>query len=147
MRKSWESHAKIMRKTCERYETVMRQCTPVAYFADMFILVCFEIITNNPPRWPPDHGLPFRQRQWKNPAYGRKKHLSTDADSTTDTKKIMLVRQNWSKKKLFLRDNFTPFMHKSIHIWNYLFPLVFPEDLENLKSLDIGLQEVGAKYV
>ena len=44
------------------------------------------------------------------------KHLSTDADTSTDTKKILLVRQNSSKIKLFLRDDFTPFMSKSIQI-------------------------------
>ena len=40
--------------------------------------------------------------------------------------------------------NFTPFMSKSIQIWDHFLPLVFPKDSENLKSLDIGLLEVGA---
>ena len=41
------------------------------------------------------------------------KHLSTDADSSTDTKKILLVRQNSPKNKLFVRGDFTPFINKS----------------------------------
>ena len=35
-------------------------------------------------------------------------------------------------------------MSKSIQIWDHFFSLVFPKDSENLKSLDIGLREVGA---
>ena len=66
------------------------------------------------------------------------KHLSTNADSSTDTKKILLERQNSPKKNLFLRGDFTPFISKSFHIWDYFFILLFPKDSENLKSLDIG---------
>ena len=36
-------------------------------------------------------------------------------------------------------------MSKSIAISDHFFPLVFPKDLDNLKSLDIGVWEVGAK--
>ena len=36
-------------------------------------------------------------------------------------------------------------MSKSIQIWDNFFPLDFPKQSENLKSLDIGLQEVGTK--
>ena len=38
-----------------------------------------------------------------------------------------------------MRGNFTPF----IQIRDHFFPLVFPKDSENLKSLDIGLREGG----
>ena len=51
-----------------------------------------------------------KSRKWET------KHLSTDADSNTDTKKILLVRQNLPNKQIFF-----------------------------LKSLDIGLREVGSK--
>ena len=44
-----------------------------------------------------------------------------------------------------MRGDFTPFMSKSFQIWDHFFPLLFPEDSENLKSLGIGLREVGAK--
>ena len=46
------------------------------------------------------------------------KHLSTVADSSTNTKKILLKRQNLPKKKtiFFLRGNFTPFMSKNFQI-------------------------------
>ena len=65
-------------------------------------------------------------------------------------KKILLVRQNLPQKKIwkktfFLRGNFTPFISKSFQIWDHFFPLLFPKYSENLKSLDIGLWEVGAK--
>ena len=58
-------------------------------------------------------------------------------------KKILLIRQNSSKKTFFAGD-FTHFMSKSIQIWDHLFPLVFPTDWENLKILDIRLREMGA---
>ena len=45
---------------------------------------------------------------------------------------------------MFLLCHFAPFMRKSIQIWDHFFSLVFPKDSENLKSLDIGLREVGA---
>ena len=61
------------------------------------------------------------------------------------TKKILLVRQNSQKKLFFWRGNFTHFLSKSFQIWDYLFPLLFPNDPENLTSLDIRLYEVGAK--
>ena len=63
----------------------------------------------------------FRTQETKN-------HL-TDADSSTDTKKILLVRQ---KLPLFLRGNFELFMSTSFHIWDQFFPLVFPRDSKNL---------------
>ena len=36
-------------------------------------------------------------------------------------------------------------MSKSLLIWDHFHSLLFPNDSENLKSLDIGLQEVGSK--
>ena len=69
-------------------------------------------------------------------------HLSTDADSSTDTKKIMLERQNSLKKEeknFFWRGDFTTLMSKSFQIWDHFFPLLFPKDAEYLNSLDIGL--------
>ena len=50
------------------------------------------------------------------------KNILTDAVSTistissTDTKKILLLRQNLSKKKTFFGAVFTPFMRKSFQI-------------------------------
>ena len=48
-------------------------------------------------------------------------------------------------KKKKIHGNFTPFMSKTFQIWNHLFSLLFPKDSENLKSLGVGLWEVGAK--
>ena len=50
-----------------------------------------------------------------------------------------------SEKNFFCCGAFTPFMSKSFQIWDHFFPLLFPKDSENLKSLDIWLREVGAK--
>ena len=36
-------------------------------------------------------------------------------------------------------------MTKSFQIWGHFFPLLFPKDSKNPKSLDIGLWEVGKK--
>ena len=44
-----------------------------------------------------------------------------------------------------MRRDFTPFISKSFQIWDHCFPLFFPKDYKNPKSLDIGLQEVGVK--
>ena len=48
-------------------------------------------------------------------------------------------------KKLFSSGDFRPFLSKNAKIWDYFFQLVFPKDFEYLKSLDIGLWEMGAK--
>jgi hypothetical protein len=58
---------------------------------------------------------------------------------------ILLVRQNSSKIKLLVRGDFTPFMSKSVQRWDHFFPLEVPKDSKNLKSLNIGLLEMGAK--
>ena len=44
-----------------------------------------------------------------------------------------------------MRGKFTHFISKRFHIWDHFFPIFFSKDSENLKSFDIGLQEVGAK--
>ena len=59
----------------------------------------------------------------------------------------------WGKKtfkrseqmKKNCRSDFTPFMGKSFQVWDHFYALLFPKDSENLKSLDIGLYELGAK--
>ena len=101
------------------------------------------------------------------------KHPSTNVDSSTDTKKILLGRLNFQKKTFFAQRCYTfyrqqfsnprPFLSipfpqgfrkfkkfghwalGSFQIWDHFFPLLFPKDSENLKSLDIGLWEVRAK--
>ena len=49
------------------------------------------------------------------------------------------------EKKLFFRGDFRQFSHKNVHIWDHVFPLLFPKDSKSLKILDIRLREVGAK--
>ena len=50
-----------------------------------------------------------------------------------------------SVKTFFAVADFTQFLSKKVQIWDNFFPLLSPKDSEYLKSLDIGLQEVGAK--
>ena len=55
------------------------------------------------------------------------------------------IKKKKTVKNFFRRGDFTPFMRKSFQIGDPFFPLLFPKDSENLKSWDIGLQEVGTK--
>ena len=59
------------------------------------------------------------------------KNLSTDPDSSPNTKFFLLVRQNLPKNPLFLCGNFTPFMSKSFQIRDHFFSLLFPKDSKN----------------
>ena len=53
--------------------------------------------------------------------------------------------KKWRKKTFFLRGDFRKFSNKNVHIWHDFFPLLFPNNFESLKILDIRLREVGAK--
>ena len=52
-----------------------------------------------------------------------------------------------TKKYFILRIDFTPFMSKSLQIWDHFFPLLFLKNSANLKSLDIALREVEEKHI
>ena len=41
--------------------------------------------------------------------------------------------------------NFRPFENKNVQIWDHFFPILIPKYSKSLKSLEIGLQEVGEK--
>ena len=58
------------------------------------------------------------------------KNLSTDADSNTNTNKILLVRQNAPQNKLFLCGDFTPLIGKSFQILDHFFSSLIPNDSE-----------------
>jgi hypothetical protein len=100
------------------------------------------------------------------------KHLSTDADCSTNTmrglgseectkgqngvlqhKKCCVDASNFDprccenqqKINFFLRGNFRPLPNKNVQFWDHFFPALFPKDSESLKTLDIQLREVGAK--
>ena len=91
------------------------------------------------------------------------KHLSTDADNSTDaiggwsknTPKpdnlsgsvvsTMFCKAKSAKKNFFLRDDFRPLPNKNVQMLDHFFPLLFPKDFESLKIVDIRLREVGAK--
>ena len=50
-----------------------------------------------------------------------------------------------SEEIFFLRGDFRQFPNKNVHIWDHVFPVLFPKDSESLKILDIRLWKVGAK--
>ena len=72
------------------------------------------------------------------------KHLSTDADSSTDAIGGWTKAKS-AKKNLFLRGDFRPLRNKNVQMLDHFFPLLFPKDSESLQILDIQLWEVGAK--
>ena len=72
------------------------------------------------------------------------KHLSTDADSSTDAIGGSTKAKS-AKKNIFSCGDFRPLRKKKCSMLNHFFPLLFPKDSESLKILDIRLREVGAK--
>ena len=72
------------------------------------------------------------------------KHLSTDADSSTDAIGGWTKTKS-AKKNFFLCGDFRPLRNKNVQMLDHFFPLLFPKDSESLKILDIRLREVGAK--
>ena len=73
------------------------------------------------------------------------KHLSTDADNSTDAIGGWTKAKSAKTKKLFLRGDFRPLPNKNVQMLDHFFPLLFPKDSESLKILDIQLWEKGAK--
>jgi hypothetical protein len=72
------------------------------------------------------------------------KHLSTDADGSTDAIGGWTKAKS-AKKNILLRGDFRPLPNENVQMLDQFFPLLFPKDSESLKILDIRLQEVGAK--
>ena len=75
------------------------------------------------------------------------KHLSTDADSSTDRchRRVNQGKISKKKKNYFLRCDFRPLPNKNVQMLDHFFSLLFPKDSESLKILDIRLREVGSK--
>ena len=73
------------------------------------------------------------------------KHLSTDADSSTDAIGGWTKAKSATKKNFFARGDFRPLWNKNVQMLDHFFPLLFPKDSESLEVLDIRLWEVGAK--
>ena len=44
-----------------------------------------------------------------------------------------------------MRGDFKPFISKNVQILDHFFPLLFPKDSESLKTVDIRLQDMGAR--
>ena len=72
------------------------------------------------------------------------KHLSTDADSSTDAIGGWTKAKS-AKKNFFLRGDFRPLPNKNDQMLDHFFPLLFTKESKSLKILDIRLQEIGAK--
>ena len=64
-------------------------------------------------------------------------------------KKKKEKKSSWMKKEekksSFVTAIFTPFMSKSLQIWDHIVTLLLSKDSKNLKTLDIRLWEVGPK--
>ena len=73
------------------------------------------------------------------------KHLSTNADSSTNAIGGWTKAKSATKKNCFLRGDFRPLPNKNVQMLDHFFPLLFPKDSESLKILDIRLRKVGAK--
>ena len=85
----------------------------------------------------------------KNPAYGRQSISWPMRIVAPKPKKNSASKAKFGKKNnfFFLCGNFSLFLSKSFQIWDNFFPFFWPKNSENLKSLDIGLREVGQKGV
>ena len=70
------------------------------------------------------------------------KHLPTNADISTDTKTILLVRPNLPLKTIFARQFYTIYEQKFSNL-RQLLSITFPQGFQ--KSKMFGLREVGAK--
>ena len=55
------------------------------------------------------------------------------------------MKKKFRKKNFFCGSIFTPFLSKKVQIRDHFFSLLFPMDFCYKKSLNIELQEVGAK--
>ena len=51
------------------------------------------------------------------------------------------INKKYAKKNIF----FDAVIYKSFQIRDHFFPIIFPKESKNLKSLDIELLEVGEK--
>ena len=80
----------------------------------------------------------IKELQLKKSRIRETKNLSSDMDSSNDTKNIPAQEGKICQKTNFLlRSNFTPFISKSFQIRHHFFPLLFSKDSESLKTLDI----------
>ena len=84
----------------------------------------------------------FPQGLWKSKKFG---HWTSARGENTFKQSGKTNKKSEEKKLFFCRGDFRPFLSKNVQIWDYFFPLLFPKDSEYLKSLDIGIQKVGAK--
>ena len=53
--------------------------------------------------------------------------------------------KNGERKTIKMCGDFTPFIGKSFQMWDHFFLLIFPNDSESLKFLDLQLWELAAK--
>ena len=65
------------------------------------------------------------------------KHLSTDADSSTDAIGGWTKAKSAKKTNFILRGDFRPLPNKNVQMLDHVFPLLFPKDSESLTILDI----------
>ena len=74
------------------------------------------------------------------------KHLSTDADSSTDAIGGWTKAKSATKKNFFLRGDFWPLPNKNVQMLDHFFSLLFPKDFESLKYWTYDFGKWGQKY-
>ena len=82
---------------------------------------------------------------FKNPAYGRQS-ISRPMRTVAPIQKSPASKAKFAFFIFFFSpSDFSPFMSNSFQVWEHFFLFLSHKDSENLKSLDIGLREMGAK--
>ena len=116
---------------------IIRFCT-VWHSTHCSVLHCTVLVFSSNPTYC------WRQPDEEKSRIRETKHLSTDADSSTDAIGGWTKAKS-AKKNFFLRGGFRPLPNKNVLMLDHCFPLLFPKDSESLTILDIKLREVGEK--
>ena len=103
-------------------------------------------------------GVPDKQKNWthsnkrkklgpqkKRSSIRETKHLLTDADSTTYTKNILLVRQNSQKEYNFFARQFYTIYEQKYSNLRPPFSITFPQGFQNLKPWTLEFGKWGQK--
>ena len=92
-----------------------------------------------------DLSIRRRRKREKKSRIRETKHLSTNAVSSTDTKKNPASKAKFAKIKI--RGHFTPFMSKSFQTWHHFFPLLFQSVANNFSDEQIQIWILFAKDI
>ena len=88
--------------------------------------------------------ITFPQGFWKSKIFW---HWTLGSGGTTTFKLSKQMKKKKQLKTFFLPRWCYTLYEKSFQIWDHFLQLLFPKNSENLKSLDLGHQEVGENNV